>query len=66
MLKKLSSRDIEARMQKIQDAIYALDCELAKQGSEATLCFTARKFTVSKTADGTDWADVTVWLGNGV
>ena len=66
MTKKLYSRDIEARMEKIQNAIYDLDQELAKQGSEATLCFVARKYSVSKEVDGTYGANVTVWLGNGV
>ena len=66
MTKKLSSRDIEARMQKIKDSVLKLNERLADQGDEATLCFTAKKFTVAKVVDGTDRADITVWLGNGV
>ena len=64
--KKLYSRDIEARMQKIRDDILALNEALKNQGDEATLSFQAVKFSVNKVDPDNVDAYVTVWLGHGL
>ena len=66
MLKKLSSRDIEARMQKIKDSVLKLNERLADQGDQATLSFCAVKFMIVKHDPENVDADVTIWLGHGL
>ena len=64
--KKLSSRDIEARMEKLRRDILALDRVLAKQGADAVLSFDCRRFEVVKLNRTTATADVAIWLGSGL
>ena len=66
MTEKLSSREIEARMQEIADEILAFDRQLRRQGDEATLSFDCRKFALNKLNHSQRCADVTIWLGSGL
>ena len=66
MSKKLHSRDIEARMQKIKDDILKLNAQLADQGDQAALSFCAANFEVVKTDRENVDAEVTIWLGRGL
>lgn len=65
-MKKLSSRDIEARIEKIRNDILKLNDQLADQGDQATLSFCATNYSVTKIDEENVDADVTIWLGHGL
>lgn len=65
-MKKLSSQEIEFRMEKLRAEIVALDKLLARHGEEATLSLDARSVSFTKHTPESQCVDATIWLGRGI